>query len=62
MMRDVDDLSDQALRVLAVAIKCLDKMPFDLNDDSLTSDDKFKALVHLRQSFVKCSLWQEDFI
>ncbi|CAD7969765.1 unnamed protein product [Amoebophrya sp. A25] len=41
----VDQLSSQALRVLAAAIKCYEELPFDQNDDNLTSDDKFKAML-----------------
>lgn len=45
VMDEVDHLSSQALRVLAIAIRCLKELPFDLNNDEVSTDDKFKALV-----------------
>eukprot|EP00931_Biecheleriopsis_adriatica_P083561 TRINITY_DN5716_c0_g1_i1.p1 TRINITY_DN5716_c0_g1~~TRINITY_DN5716_c0_g1_i1.p1 ORF type:complete len:1073 (-),score=268.36 TRINITY_DN5716_c0_g1_i1:190-3408(-) len=44
MLRVVDDYSGKALRVLAVAVRPMQAMPFDLNDDDLSTDDKFAAL------------------
>merc|ERR1719262_2192407 len=44
-MAVIDDLSSQALRVLAVAVKPMPKFPFDENDEDLSSDDKFKAIL-----------------
>merc|ERR1719301_163612 len=44
-MAVIDDLSSQALRVLAVAAKPMPKFPFDENDEDLSSDDKFKAIL-----------------
>lgn len=41
-MAVVDEYSSQALRVLAVAIRPMDKMPFDLNDDDVATDTKFE--------------------
>jgi len=43
IMDQVDGYSDKALRVLAVAVKFLPKMPFDENDEGLTTDQKFSA-------------------
>merc|ERR1719238_2635314 len=44
-MAVIDDLSSQALRVLAVAVKPMPKFPFDEADEDLSSDDKFKAIL-----------------
>jgi len=42
VMQSVDDLSSQALRVLAVAIRPLEKLPFDESCDEV--EEKFEAL------------------
>merc|ERR1719262_892267 len=44
-MTTIDELSSQALRVLAVAVKPMPKFPFDENDEDLSSDEKFKAIL-----------------
>ena len=35
-----DNNVDQALRVLAIGVKFFEKLPFDLNDDQVSADDK----------------------
>lgn len=40
----VDEYSSKALRVLAVAVRPMQEMPFDTSDDDLSTDDKFGAL------------------
>lgn len=42
-MSVVDDLSSQALRVLAIGTIPLAELPYDPSNDELTSDDKFQA-------------------
>eukprot|EP00927_Polykrikos_kofoidii_P005697 TRINITY_DN12259_c0_g1_i1.p1 TRINITY_DN12259_c0_g1~~TRINITY_DN12259_c0_g1_i1.p1 ORF type:complete len:1103 (+),score=207.55 TRINITY_DN12259_c0_g1_i1:58-3366(+) len=37
----VDDYSSQALRVLAIAIAPMTKIPFDVRDENMSADDKF---------------------
>jgi len=45
----VDKYSSKALRVLAIATKTFEKMPFDEKDEELSTDDKFGACrVNLR--------------
>merc|ERR1719191_142526 len=44
-MTTIDELSSQALRVLAVAVKPMPAFPFDEADEDLSSDDKFKAIL-----------------
>jgi len=39
----VDNYSDQALRVLAIAAKPLSAMPFDPEDESMSTEEKFKT-------------------
>eukprot|EP00445_Apocalathium_hangoei_P004070 CAMPEP_0203847722 /NCGR_PEP_ID=MMETSP0359-20131031/5172_1 /ASSEMBLY_ACC=CAM_ASM_000338 /TAXON_ID=268821 /ORGANISM="Scrippsiella Hangoei, Strain SHTV-5" /LENGTH=1090 /DNA_ID=CAMNT_0050763217 /DNA_START=48 /DNA_END=3320 /DNA_ORIENTATION=- len=39
----VDQYSERALRVLAVATKAMPKLPFDPNNDDLSTDQKFQA-------------------
>lgn len=41
----IDSLSGEALRVLAIAIKCIPELPFDVDDDSIDSDARFELLV-----------------
>merc|ERR1719454_2784967 len=45
-MTTIDELSSQALRVLAVAVKPMPAFPLDEADEDLSSDDKFKAIAH----------------
>ena len=45
-MAVIDDLSSQAFRVLAAAVKPMPKFPFDENDEDLSSDEKFKAILN----------------
>merc|ERR1719364_203032 len=52
MMQVIDDLSGQALRVLAVAVKPMPKFPFDEKDEDLSSDDKFKAILNTGLHFM----------
>jgi len=40
----VDDISSQALRVLAVAVHPMDSAPFDLKDEDMSVDEKFMTL------------------
>merc|ERR1712078_539745 len=40
----VDDLSSQALRVLAVAVHPMDTAPFELNDEDMSVEEKFMSL------------------
>mmetsp|Transcript_78591 Transcript_78591/g.138536 ORF Transcript_78591/g.138536 Transcript_78591/m.138536 type:complete len:1060 (-) Transcript_78591:296-3475(-) len=40
----VDEYSSKALRVLAVAVRPMQEMPFDESDDDVSTDDKFAAL------------------
>merc|ERR1719301_496130 len=51
-MQVIDDLSGQALRVLAVAVKPMPKFPFDEKDEDLSSDDKFKAILNTGLHFM----------
>merc|ERR1719191_1700858 len=51
-MAVIDDLSGQALRVLAVAVKPMPKFPFDEKDEDLSSDDKFKAILNTGLHFM----------
>eukprot|EP00444_Apocalathium_aciculiferum_P037165 CAMPEP_0183485008 /NCGR_PEP_ID=MMETSP0370-20130417/179207_1 /TAXON_ID=268820 /ORGANISM="Peridinium aciculiferum, Strain PAER-2" /LENGTH=1042 /DNA_ID=CAMNT_0025678303 /DNA_START=31 /DNA_END=3159 /DNA_ORIENTATION=- len=51
-MNAVDEFSDEALRVLAVAIYPCAEMPFDESDDDLTVDDKFKAITANKFQFL----------
>eukprot|EP00933_Yihiella_yeosuensis_P079485 TRINITY_DN9222_c0_g1_i1.p1 TRINITY_DN9222_c0_g1~~TRINITY_DN9222_c0_g1_i1.p1 ORF type:complete len:1097 (+),score=293.97 TRINITY_DN9222_c0_g1_i1:94-3384(+) len=44
MLRVVDDYSDQALRVLAIAARPMKKLPYDPKDEDLSTDQKFGAL------------------
>ncbi|CAD7972588.1 unnamed protein product [Amoebophrya sp. A120] len=44
-METVDQLSSQALRVLAVAMREYKELPFDNNDDEISSDTKFKLML-----------------
>jgi len=44
LLEVVDQYSDKALRVLAVAIRPMQEMPFDEADDDISTDDKFSAL------------------
>merc|ERR1719421_2444230 len=44
VLKVVDDLSSMALRVLAVAIRPMPKLPFDLQDDEIDSDKRFSLL------------------
>merc|ERR1719215_947536 len=39
----VDQYSSKALRVLAIATSTFDSMPYDVNDEDLSTDDKFTA-------------------
>jgi len=39
----VDQYSSEALRVLAIATQTFEKMPFDQNNEDLTTDQKFEA-------------------
>jgi len=43
ILDEVDKYSTQALRVLAVATQTFDKLPFDENDEGLSTDQKFEA-------------------
>jgi len=43
VLRIVDEYSAKALRVLAIAYRAFDEMPFDTNDDDLNTDQKFNA-------------------
>ena len=45
-MAAIDDLSSQALRAPAVAVKPMSKSPCDETDEDLSSDDKFKAILN----------------
>jgi len=38
----VDDFSSRALRVLAIAVNPMEAMPFDLDDEDVATDDKFR--------------------
>merc|ERR1712025_96871 len=40
----VDDLSSQALRVLAVAVRPMDSAPFDIKDEDMSVEEKFMML------------------
>jgi potassium/sodium efflux P-type ATPase len=40
----VDNLSEQALRVLAIAYRPFNALPYDENDEDLSPDDKFQAM------------------
>jgi magnesium-transporting ATPase (P-type) len=40
----VDEYSSKALRVLAVAVRPMQDMPFDVSDDDVSTDEKFGAL------------------
>merc|ERR1712188_195124 len=40
----VDDLSSQALRVLAVAVHPMSSAPFDMKDEDISMEDKFTSL------------------
>ena len=42
----IDDLSSQALHVLAVAVKPMPKSPFDENVEDVSPDDKSKAILN----------------
>lgn len=44
----VDGYSDQALRVLAIAVQYMPAFPFDTEDDEVTIDMKFKQLCDLK--------------
>mmetsp|Transcript_24846 Transcript_24846/g.59001 ORF Transcript_24846/g.59001 Transcript_24846/m.59001 type:complete len:1056 (+) Transcript_24846:77-3244(+) len=44
VLKTVDDYSSKALRVLAVAVRPMQEMPFDTNDDDISTDSKFSAL------------------
>mmetsp|Transcript_57018 Transcript_57018/g.144753 ORF Transcript_57018/g.144753 Transcript_57018/m.144753 type:complete len:1046 (-) Transcript_57018:337-3474(-) len=39
----VDEYSSMALRVLAIATRSMPKLPFDVDDEEVTTDQKFKA-------------------
>jgi len=39
----VDEYSSMALRVLAIATRSMPKLPFDVDDEDLTTDQKFQA-------------------
>mmetsp|Transcript_44923 Transcript_44923/g.127231 ORF Transcript_44923/g.127231 Transcript_44923/m.127231 type:complete len:1107 (-) Transcript_44923:173-3493(-) len=39
----VDKYSERALRVLAIATKAMPKMPFDMDNDDISTDQKFEA-------------------
>jgi len=41
VLRIVDDYSTQALRVLAVAVRCMPELPFSPDDDEMNTDQKF---------------------
>merc|ERR1719270_154493 len=43
VLKVVDDYSSEALRVLAIATQTFEKMPFDQNNEDLTTDQKFEA-------------------
>ncbi len=43
-MAKVDELSEQALRVLAIAYRTFPALPYDEKDEDLTPDDKFIAM------------------
>merc|ERR1740139_893005 len=43
ILDEVDKYSTQALRVLAVATQTFDKLPFDENDEDMSTDAKFAA-------------------
>eukprot|EP00425_Heterocapsa_triquetra_P014693 CAMPEP_0195152994 /NCGR_PEP_ID=MMETSP0448-20130528/182926_1 /TAXON_ID=66468 /ORGANISM="Heterocapsa triquestra, Strain CCMP 448" /LENGTH=1051 /DNA_ID=CAMNT_0040191759 /DNA_START=111 /DNA_END=3262 /DNA_ORIENTATION=+ len=43
VLEQVDEYSSKALRVLAIAISCMPKMPFDENNDDISTDDRFSA-------------------
>merc|ERR1719401_1133869 len=38
----VDEFSSRALRVLAIAVNPMETMPFDLDDEDIATDDKFR--------------------
>jgi magnesium-transporting ATPase (P-type) len=44
VMAMVDDLSSQALRVIALCIRPLDALPYDAADSGVAVDDKFRTL------------------
>eukprot|EP00930_Biecheleria_cincta_P074788 TRINITY_DN619_c0_g2_i1.p1 TRINITY_DN619_c0_g2~~TRINITY_DN619_c0_g2_i1.p1 ORF type:complete len:1071 (-),score=225.48 TRINITY_DN619_c0_g2_i1:350-3562(-) len=44
LLEVVDDYSSKALRVLAVAVRPMQDMPFDESDEDISTDDKFGAL------------------
>jgi potassium/sodium efflux P-type ATPase len=44
VLRQVDEYSGQALRVLAIATRPLAALPFDLKDEEMTTDSKFALL------------------
>merc|ERR1719161_3338185 len=41
VLKVVDDLSSMALRVLAIAIRPMPKLPFDLQNDEVDADQRF---------------------
>jgi len=43
VLKVVDDYSSEALRVLAIATQTFEQMPFDQNNEDLTTDQKFEA-------------------
>lgn len=44
VLRGVDDLSSQALRVLAVAIRPMESLPYDPADGGVEAEEKFRVL------------------
>merc|ERR1719460_855665 len=43
VLKIVDEYSSKALRVLAIAMRPMGNLPFDANDEELTTDAKFEA-------------------
>ncbi|CAE7531926.1 unnamed protein product, partial [Symbiodinium sp. KB8] len=44
ILKVVDEYSSKALRVLAVAVRTMTELPFDKNDDEISTDERFAKL------------------